>query len=246
MLRTDGLKKKIIFLILLMAAASLSAQDKTAAAETEKESPADTTQEESAAKKKHSLFFSAGPLLMVNTDSSKNSAPSPIMFSGGLGATLFQNLPVTFQPRLSFFIHYYLWNGENAHPAEIENRTATVLSFLLDLNAVKIFRYKKHTFHVGGGLGILARFGMLSSGVEADGRGSTKTSTNSDDLSSINKWFWSGARFLYPDITFCWLYDLPNGWKAGVSAQVYIPVGSLADGRGMDGTMLTICGRLEI
>ncbi len=183
---------------------------------------------------------------MVNTDSSKKSAPSPIMFSGGLGATLFQHLPVSFQPRLSFFMHYYLWDGENARPAEIENRTATVLSFLLDLNAVKIFRYKKHTFQAGGGLGILARFGILANGLEESESGSSKTNTNSDDLSSINNWFWSGARFLYPDATFCWLYDLPNGWKAGVSTQVYIPLGSIADGRGLDGMLITIGGRLEI
>ncbi|MBR4464739.1 MAG: hypothetical protein IKS40_09015 [Treponema sp.] len=247
MLRTDRIKT--VFLLLLLTAGTFLPAEESDSGQTEvasapaaqTESPAQT---EISAQKKHSFFLSAGPLLMVNADSSKKSAPSPIMFSGGAGATLFQNLPVAFQPRLTFFMHYYLWDGECARPAEIENRTATVLSFLLDLNVVKIFRYQKHTFQAGGGLSLLARFGILSAGLEESGSG--LSGTNSSDLSEINSWFWSGARFLYPDLTFCWLYDLPRGWKAGLSAHVYIPMGSLADGRGMDGTLITICGRLEI
>ena len=233
MLRTDRIKT--VFLLLLLTAGTFLPAEESDSGQTEAASaPAAQTeisaQTESPAQKKHSFFLSAGPLLMVNADSSKKSAPSPIMFSGGAGATLFQNLPVAFQPRLTFFMHYYLWDGECARPAEIENRTATVLSFLLDLNVVKIFRYQKHTFQAGGGLSLLARFGILSAGLEESGSG--LSGTNSSDLSEINSWFWSGARFLYPDLTFCWLYDLPRGWKAGLSAHVYIPMGSLADGRG--------------
>ena len=202
--------------------------------------------------KKHSLFFSAAPIVMINTDSAKDSAPSPVMFGGGVGGTLFQQWPVAFQPRLTFFINYYMWDGENARPAEIENRTAIALSFLIDLNAVKIIRRGKHTFQAGGGISILARIGILANGVNADGSAleshqtAATSFTDGEAISSINKWFWSNAHFLYPDITFCWLYDLPNGWKAGLSANVYIPLGSIADGRGVDGMLLTVGGRLEI
>ncbi|MBQ7158285.1 MAG: hypothetical protein IJS09_02510 [Treponema sp.] len=244
--------QKAIFLALLMTTAVVSAQEDAPSPAPETEisegKETDGTQEKDVAIKKHSFLFSAGPALMISTDSTKKSAPSPITFCVGAGGTLFQNMPISFQPRLSFFVNYYLWDGDNARPAEIENRTAIALSFLLDLNAVKIIRYKNHTFQAGGGLGVLARFGILSNGVDANGSGSNENTSvsNNDDVSSINSWFWSSAHFLYPDIMFCWLYNLPNGWKAGVSANVYVPVGSLADGRGMDGMIIAISGRLEI
>ena len=244
--------KKLSFLCMLMMAAVLSAQEAESGAELPPEKNdslviIDMPEPEAVAQKKHSIVISAGPALLLSTDSTTNSAPSPIMFAGGVGGTLFQQLPVSFQPRISFFMNHYLWDGEAARPAEIENRTAIVLSFLIDLNAIKIIHHRSHTFQFGGGIGFLARFAILANGIDADGGSNSNTAkSNSDDVSSTNSWFWSGAHFLYPDLMFAWLHDLPNGWKAGASLNVYIPVGSLADGRGADGMIIMLAARLEI
>lgn len=242
----------LMTLAFLLIPASLFAESQTPPTETEEHSIELKTDEEKtqlnmeeSPHKNHSLFIGAGPMLMVSTNSTKKSAPSPVMFGGGLGATLFQKMPISAQPRLTFFTNYYLWDGNSAHPAEVENRTALAFSFLLDLNAVKIIRLKKHTLQAGAGISILIRAGVLANGVSSTDSGGTADSTAGDDVSSINNWFWSDAHFLYPNLTFCWLYELPIGWRAGVSANLYIPVGSLLSGNGMDGTIISIAARLE-
>ena len=251
---------RLIFLVtfsLIALSLPLAAQEASAGAETDaitgEAAPAtDVATDENAAtdttsaRKNHTFFVSIGPTLVINTDASTKSAPSPVSFSGGVGGTLFQNAPVSFEPRLTFFTNYYLWDGEAAHPAEVENRTATVLSFLVDMDTVKIFRRGKNEFHIGGGVSVLARVAMLSGGVDSDDAGGTDTSTAGDDVSSISSYFWSDLRFLYPNITGCWLYALPNGWKAGASASVYVPLGSLMHGDGVDGMLVSLAFRIAI
>jgi len=174
------------------------------------------------------FFFTLGPVIYVNTDS--DSAPSPIMFSGGIGFDFFNDKPVSFQPKLSFFSNYYLWDGENARPAEIENRTAQVLSFLLDLDASHTWFFKSSALQAGGGLGILGRFGFLANGVD---------STYSNDVSSINSWFWKKLNFIYPNINISWMRRLESQWHAGFETRLYIPAGALIDGRGLDTMMVS-------
>ena len=70
-------------------------------------------------------------MVLVNTDSTAKSAPSPIMYAGGAGLDFFPESSFDFQTKISFFTNYYLWTGEEAKPAEVENRTATAISFLL-------------------------------------------------------------------------------------------------------------------
>ena len=90
---------------------------------------------------KNLFFFTLGPSVYVNTDS--KTSPSPVSFAFGAGFDLFNHKFLNFQPKLTFFTNYYLWDGECARPSEIENRTALALSFLLDLNTTHIFRLKK-------------------------------------------------------------------------------------------------------
>lgn len=248
-MKASGRAKKCGFLVGVMVIFSVSmlfANEPLQNATTEvldSETAEDTSSVSSAdypSLKNHAPFVGFGPMLLVNTDSSKNSAPSPVMFSLGGGATFFQNAVVSFQPRLTFFTNYYLWDGEAAHPAEVENRTATVLSFLLDVDAVKIFRHGKNVFQVGGGVSVLARVSILAGGVNSDDEGGTDASTAGDDVSSIGDYFWADMRFLYPNVAFCWLHELPNGWYAGASANVYVPLGSLMNGDGVDGMLFSL------
>ena len=208
--------------------------------------------ESPAAVKPIAVFVTAAPLLLINTDSSAHSAPSPIVFSLGIGADFFRNRAITFEPRLSFFTNYYLWDGEDARPAEIENRTALVLAALLDLRALKAWQRGAHRFLLGGGVGVLARYGLLANGVSSDDSGGalasdgTATSTAGDDVSDINRWLWQSARFLYPELVFSWLHALPSARaSAGVEAAFYLPVGSLISGSALDAALVSLAFKLE-
>jgi hypothetical protein len=178
-----------------------------------------------------SFFFTAGPQLMVNTEPATKSAPSPVQFSGGIGAIFFQDTRIQLLPQLSFFTGYYLWDGTNALPAEVENRTALALSFLIDVPVMYTWKKNSWTLRAGGGISILPRIGIRAPGVSSTEAG--------DDISSINSWFWSGARFLYPELTASAVYKTSGGWHTGIQQKFYIPAGSLIAGRGLDAAIIS-------
>ncbi|MBP5283783.1 MAG: hypothetical protein J6Y93_03855 [Treponema sp.] len=214
------MKKCLVTLIILLSSFSLFAQ------------------QEETKEKNYSYYLTIGPQFMLNTDSTAKSAPSPINFSFGFGMNFFEDKMLNFQPHLVFSTNYYLWDGENARPAEIENRTATSLNFMLDLNVMHSIG-KMHTFQYGGGLGIFARFALLSAGVDENDAGGTAGSTAGDDVNSIGDWFWSGANFLYPQIALSYTYT-SGKWQMGAESHVYFPFGSIIDGRGVDGLIVSL------
>ena len=113
------------------------------------------------------FFLCFEPFVLVNTMDSKKSAPSPIIFpiTGGIQIPMKKKL--VFEPRLSLFLNYYLWDGEKAAPSEIENRTGTVLSLLLDLPfGTSLMSKKNFSLSWNAGPAILARFAFLSNGVK--------------------------------------------------------------------------------
>lgn len=188
------------------------------------------------------FFFTLGPVLYVNTDS--KSAPSPIKYSMGAGFDLLNNHFLTIQPKLSFFTDYYMWDGEYARPVEIENRTALVLSFLLDLQATHIWTIHKNAIQAGAGVSFLLRTGFLAGGVDSQDTGGTPETTAGDDVKKINSYFMSGTNFFYPSISLSWLRQLESGRHAGVEARFYIPLGALSDGRGLDSAMASLAFRI--
>lgn len=178
------------------------------------------------------------PAVIFNIDDSNKSAPSPIVYPFGFGISVYADKFISFQPRLSFFTNYYLYNDGTAKPAEIENRTATAFSFLIDLPAVFTFDLKHtHFLELGLGAGILARFAILSSGVDASEEG--ESGTVSDDLRAINKSFWENANFLYIENSFAYLFRLNEKIKIGPEIRLYIPCGSLFTKGSMNGGMFS-------
>ncbi|MBQ0052007.1 MAG: hypothetical protein KBT11_08085 [Treponema sp.] len=190
------------------------------------------------------IFFTFGPMLMVNTDSTSKSAPSPVMYAGAIGGEFFSKNSISAQTRFSFFTNYYLWDGEVAQPAEIENRTAIALSFLLDLCGNYNWFNGKNQFSLGAGLGILARFGILCEGVDPADKNPLTGTEASDDVNSINSDFFANMNFLYPEIVFSYLREISPKWKAGVETRAYLPLGSLINGNGADGMMVSLALKL--
>lgn len=193
--------------------------------------------------KTYDIFFTLGPNMMINTDSPKNSAPHPIMYSLGFGMDFFKNLPVWFQPHAHFFTNYYLWDGEAARPAEVENRTATVFSAMIDLSTIYALDFGKNSLQFGGGIGFLARYGVLSNGVKSSDEGGGTNTTAGDDVSEINSYLMGDMRFLYPEISVSYLRNLEN-FSVGGEFRAYIPLGSISKGDGLNSAIFSLSAKI--
>ena len=186
-------------------------------------------------------YINTGTQITVNTASKEKSAPSPVSFLIGGGAVINFTDFISLEPKIDFWSMYYLYDGKNALPAEVEHRTATVLCFMLDIPVGFNFHFAENTFSAGCGLGFLIRLSLLSNGVKQNDYGATGTAQS--DTDEISKWFWSNARFLYPEIFIAWDYKITASLRAGIVAKAYFCIGSLADGRGLDGTVINIAAR---
>lgn len=180
---------------------------------------------------------------MINTDDHKKSAPSPVMYSLGVGGDFLFSNNILLQAHSSFFTNYYLWDGKDAQPAEVENRTATALSAMIDLTGGYTFTIgetQKHFLSVNGGIGFFARYAILANGVEPDEANRDIGTKARDDVSDINGTFFKDLNFLYPEIAFSYSYELSEIWKIGGEFRTYLPIGSLMKGRGIDGMIFSL------
>src|SRR5574344_438611 len=192
------------------------------------------------------LFFTGGMVFTLSTGDHFVCAPSPLHSTIGVGYSfhIFQFL--LFQPRLTGWSQYYLWNEDTsyAYPAEVENRTATAITLLIDLPLIIPVGTSKNMTGFGLGFGFLPRYSFLSNGVSSDDTGTSGTAQS--DVSNINDWFWSDVRYLYPEASLAYIHLLSNGWRLGLEARFYLPLGSLISGNGMDGMIVSTSIRLVL
>lgn len=181
------------------------------------------------------LFFTIGPVGMLNTD--RQSAPSPIQFSAGFGSTIPLNTWFAFSPSMTLFANYYLWKEGRAYPAEVENRTGIAPSALIELPAVFYAQGKKSTFSFGLGATLFLRYAFLADSVPQ---------SEADSIKSMNSFFYSNLRFFYPSAQLAYDFTTESGAKAGVVLHAWLPLGSLIENRGLDGGMASIAFRLTL
>ena len=175
-----------------------------------------------------------GPQFMLNTQS--NSAPSPINATLGIGIQLpLGSRYLIFAPHIAVSNSYYLWYDNMALPAEIENRTAIVPTILLDLPILGRMHLGKNILSIGVGASVLARFGILTTGVPANEAG---------DVNKINSFFWEDLNWLYPSMVISFDRKIQDNISVGIGAKGYLPLGALMKGRGLDTGMLTLSARL--
>lgn len=192
------------------------------------------------------FFLTFGPMLMINTDSSSRSAPHPVMYSGGAGWNFLPDSNFDLETRLSFFMNYYLWDGEKARPAEVENRTVTALSFLLDISGGYTWKKGANNFSAGGGLGMLFRYGLKSDGVSDDDYNPLTRKSVSGDSGKINSDLLSIMNILHPELFLGYSRTIFNNWKAGVEFRTYLPLGALSSGDGVNGMLFSLSLRLGL
>ena len=165
------------------------------------------------------------PALYLNTESTLVSAPSPIVYPISIGFLWPDRSTFAIQPTLSFFMMQHLLYEDKALPAEIENRTTTTLSFMLNIPVVFSLFLDNSQFQFTAGPGILMRFGLLSPGVKEEDSGWSGSAGS--DVEKINEYFWNDMRWFYVSAGGSWLYNLTPQLRAGPTINVYLPVGGL-------------------
>jgi hypothetical protein len=205
-------------------------------------------------------FFSGGLAGILNSNGEKvsetnlpestssgelQSAPSQIHFAPGIGLRLPSDTLVCFAPSLIGFAGYWLWSGEKALPAEVEQRTTWVPGILIDLPAVVNIRTANSIFSIGTGIAFLLRYAFLANSVPEE---------ESGDRDLMNAWFWQNARFVFPSAQFGWDFITENGWAIGISLQAYLPLAPFFDSgyqdmtttEKLDGGMLVLSTRFSV
>lgn len=168
------------------------------------------------------------PTLYLSQESRKyKSNTMNVLFAFTFGATIPNDAFISFQPTLSFFAMHHSWAGNIALPTEIENRTTTTLSLMLNLPAAFDIQLEKSRLSLTAGAGLLLRLGLLSHGVKGSDTGYSGSA--SKDVNLINKWFWSKGRFLYASAGASWLYKVNSKLELGPSLNIYIPVVSIME-----------------
>jgi len=242
------MKKKLFLAVILgsLFTALIFAQEETDSSLANESEAAQTTQDISKenpaddsrnAKRRFDFVLQFEPTVYINPESTTVSAPSPIVYplTFGLNIPLYKNFSI--QPTLSFFLMYHLYYNGIAVPAEIENRTTTTLSFFLNVPLMYTLSFNRFCVQMTGGLGLLFRFGLLSSGVSESDSGYTGSAAS--DVEEINKWFWSGAHFLYLTTGGSILFNLTESLKAGPIIEFALPLGSLFSGEGAQGMLIS-------
>jgi hypothetical protein len=189
------------------------------------------------------MYLTLGAVGILNTMDASTSAPSPILFTPGFAAgwnIVGHSFSLSVEGRFSFFMSYYLWDGENALPAEVEQRTAFVTTMLLDIPVLFNLEFGRHAIHAGPGIAFAPRLSFLAWNVKPSDSGASGDAGG--DVERISAWFYEKARFIYPEFAFGWDYALESGWRAGVDLRVYFPLanGANAENNPLDGSMASV------
>ncbi len=166
-----------------------------------------------------------------------NSGPSPINFQTSIGVLWPNYTHVAVQPTLSFFYMNHLWYENCALPAEIENRTSTTLSFLLQVPAVFSVFLDNSRFQFSVGPAVMMRFALLANGVSATDTGYTGSAAS--DITEINRWFWANGRWFYLSAGAIWLYHITPQLRIGPLVNVHFPAGAILSDKNAQGLVIS-------
>lgn len=180
------------------------------------------------------FFFELTPSFLVNTSSKTVSAPNPAFFSIGAGMIYPNDTFFSFEPELSFFWNYYHVYNDIVYPAEIENRTATVLSFLLNVPATFSFNMPANSkLKLSPGTAMLLRIPVVASGVNSTDDGWKGSVQN--DVEYMGRWFFENGRFIYLSFKASWIFEHIEKIAFGPVLSVYFPIISVFADKNING-----------
>lgn len=166
------------------------------------------------------------------------SAPSPVIYPISIGILWPDYSFIATQPTISFYMNNHLFYDGKALPAEIENRTTTTLSFMVNIPLVLSLFINESRFQLSGGIGALLQFGFLAAGVSEYNSGYSGSAAN--DVSLINKYFWNDMHWFYITTGGSWLYTFKNKIKLGPTINMYIPVGTIISNQSIHGLIVSM------
>lgn len=185
------------------------------------------------------FFFGLTPTIYISTSESTQGAVSPISFPVYFGIEWPNDNWFSFQPSVKIFTGYYLVEDGQVLPAEVENRTA--LAFNLLLNVPVVFQanfWENSNLRLSAGIAFLFRFAILASDVGANDYGYTGSA--SGDVAMINKWFYSGLKFLYLTGGADWLFKLNEYVMLGPEVSINFPLGMVISNFSLEGTIISV------
>ena len=189
---------------------------------------AEVAKENANLKKKLDLMMEFTPIIHLSPESRKNNSNSVnIFYSLTFGCTFPADFIVSFQPSLSMFVMNHSWFNNMPVPIEIENRTTTTLSLMLNLPAAFNLDFSTSRLQFTLGAGVFIRFSYLANGVDRSAAGTSGSAA--DDVKLINKWFWDNGRWLYITAGINWLYNITDKIKIGPTANIHIPIAEIID-----------------
>lgn len=229
------MKKKLCLFLILLLSFPLFAQNQTDSTENEEvaASPFDKPFFEAT-----DFFVGLTPIIYITADNNYSGGPSSIAYPVYFGIAWPRDYWISIQPSLKIFSSYYLVNGGEIYPAEIENRTGLVFSFLLNIPVVfKANFWDKSNLKLTAGVAFLFRFAITAQGIDSDEPGDL--GTVKDDINFMNSNFYEGAKFIYMSTSADWMFNLSNGMQIGPEVSFYIPVITLMSEFSLNGTMIS-------
>ncbi|MCR5401514.1 MAG: hypothetical protein K6E78_07955 [Treponema sp.] len=184
-------------------------------------------------------YLTFEPFLIFRTIESLTETPYfALTFPFSVGMVFPADKPLSFQPKISFFSEYFLWDGKCAFPARVEDSSNIAFCFLVDLplNYTYTFR-EKHIFEGRSGPSFDLRFSKTMNGLNSSDQATS--GTVAQEVQEINQWFWKNANFLYWNFSLSYLYNFSRGIKAGPEASFYMPLGAVFSGNGFNAFMVS-------
>lgn len=168
------------------------------------------------------FYFGTG--IVLSDSARKGDPPAGVAFNiGGEYEYRFVKYAAV-HPSVDLSFFHYGWINNRAHITELENRTALTFAFLADMPLMIVTDVKNWTISIGAGVAFLIRFGVLEPNVAPHEKQTGAEITAAQELSGINKYFWSNGRFFYPSIRFKTEYTFASGWKTGFQIKTYLPI----------------------
>ena len=167
------------------------------------------------------LFLDSAQVLDGNGH--PTSAASPILDALGASFDLKLSDLFLFEPSLDIYGTYYKWlpDQNRAVPAELENREAFVLGFILDTSFyIRWAIADRLQLQFGLGPAFILPAGFI--GVQENDQ--TTQAGIVADVKSINGWFYSEGRFVRPSATLSFRFKLRDKIDFGVWGRVIVPI----------------------
>ncbi|MFA6508090.1 MAG: hypothetical protein WCT14_18450 [Treponemataceae bacterium] len=172
-------------------------------------------------------------VLTILEDNGLSGDPAPILFSPGFAVALPLLSFIKFEPGLDLYFTYYGYATDlgRAVPIALENRSAAVYGFMLNLPLDFSFRIAKLVgFHASVGMTADLRLCLVADGLDNDAQGLADATAQTGQVAS---YFWGAGRWLYPSASIGFDFPFTKNYFLGVDLRAWYPLYHLWSGENL-------------